>query len=49
MLLAVRYYNQTRGCRTVTKRTFAPKERTKSEVLGYGEEEFFPWDLEIML
>ena len=27
----------------------ASGERTKSEVLGYGEEEFCPWDLGIML
>jgi altronate hydrolase len=23
--------------------------RTKSEILGYGEEEFCPWDLGVML
>ncbi len=27
----------------------ASGERTKSEVLGYGDEEFCPWDLGIML
>jgi altronate hydrolase len=27
----------------------ASGERTKSELLGYGEEEFCPWDLGIML
>ena len=27
----------------------ASGERPKSEVLGYGEEEFCPWDLGIML
>jgi altronate hydrolase len=27
----------------------ASGERTKSELLGYGEEEFCPWDLGVML
>jgi len=27
----------------------ASGERTKSEILGYGEEEFRPWDLGVML
>ena len=33
----------------VFERIVAPGERTKSEILGYGEEEFSPWDMGLIL